>query len=61
MRRRDFVRLVGSAAAWPIMVCAQQASKICCIGFLANDPGIPTQRAGQAFLDGLRESGFIEG
>jgi putative ABC transport system substrate-binding protein len=62
MRRRDFVRLVGSAAAaWPIAVRAQQASKIYRIGFLANDPAIPTQPAGQAFLDGLRESGFIEG
>src|SRR6516162_7218124 len=28
---------------------------------LANDPTIPAQLAGRAFLDGLRESGFIEG
>ena len=31
------------------------------IGFLANDPTIPTQAAGQAFLNGLRDSGFVEG
>ena len=62
MRRRDFIKVVtGSAAAWPIAARAQQANKIYRIGFLANDPAIPTQPAGQAFLDGLRESGFIEG
>jgi hypothetical protein len=37
---------------------AQQVGKIYRIGFLANDPTIPAQPAGQAFLDGLRESGF---
>src|SRR5260370_39320606 len=62
MRRRDFITLLGgAAAAWPLAARAQQAGKIYRIGFLANDPTIPTQPAGQAFLDGLRESGFIEG
>jgi putative ABC transport system substrate-binding protein len=42
-------------------VRAQQAGKIYRVGFLANDPAIPTQPVGQAFLDGLREDGFIEG
>jgi putative tryptophan/tyrosine transport system substrate-binding protein len=41
--------------------CAQQTDKIYHIGFLANDPTIPQQPAGQAFLDGLREGGFVEG
>jgi putative tryptophan/tyrosine transport system substrate-binding protein len=40
---------------------AQRAGKIYRIGFLANDPTLPEQPAGQAFLDGLRESGFVEG
>jgi putative ABC transport system substrate-binding protein len=48
-------------AAWPLAARAQQAGKIYRIGFLANDPAIPTQPAGQAFLDGLRGDGFIEG
>jgi putative tryptophan/tyrosine transport system substrate-binding protein len=62
MRRRDFIKAItGSAAAWPIATRAQQVSRIYRIGFLANDPAIPTQPAGQAFLDGLRESGFVEG
>jgi putative ABC transport system substrate-binding protein len=60
--RRGFIAaLGGAAAAWPLAARAQQAGKIYRIGFLANDPNIPAQPAGQAFLDGLRESGFIEG
>jgi len=61
--RREFVALLGgAAAAWPIGARAQQLPDIIYrIGFLANDSEIPTQSAGQAFLDGLRQSGFIEG
>jgi putative ABC transport system substrate-binding protein len=62
LKRRDFITLLsGAALAWPLAARAQQAGKIYRIGFLANDPTIPAQPAGQAFLDGLRESGFIEG
>jgi putative tryptophan/tyrosine transport system substrate-binding protein len=62
MRRRDFIKAIaGSSVAWPLAARAQQPGKIYRIGFLANDPAIPAQSAGQAFLDGLRESGFIEG
>jgi putative tryptophan/tyrosine transport system substrate-binding protein len=61
MRRRAFITLLGGATAWPLPVRAQQTGKVYHIGFLANDPTIPAQPAGRAFLDGLRESGFIEG
>jgi putative ABC transport system substrate-binding protein len=61
MKRRDLITLLGSAAAWPLTARAQQAGKIYRIGFLANDPAIPTQPAGRAFLEGLQESGFVEG
>src|SRR5215467_16007507 len=61
MGRREFITLLGAAAAWPVAGNAQQAGKIYRVGFLANDPTIPAERAGQAFLDGLRENGFIEG
>jgi putative tryptophan/tyrosine transport system substrate-binding protein len=61
MNRREFITVLGGAAAWPLAARAQQGGRIYRIGFLANDPTIPTQAAGQAFLDGLRESGFIEG
>jgi putative ABC transport system substrate-binding protein len=62
MRRRDFIAgIAGSSAAWPLAARAQQTDKISRIAFLANDPNIPAQPAGRAFLDGLRESDFIEG
>src|SRR5262249_23495772 len=35
--------------------------KVYRVGFLANDPTIPTTAAGQAFRDGLHENGFTEG
>src|SRR5215831_2232576 len=59
--RRDFITLLGGAAAWPLAAQAQKPGKVYRIGFLANDPAIPMQPAGQAFVDGLREGGFIEG
>ena len=62
MRRRDLIKVIaGSAAAWPLAARAQKPGKVYRIGFLANDPAIPMQPSGQAFLDGLREGGFIEG
>jgi putative ABC transport system substrate-binding protein len=62
IRRREFVILIGggAAVAWPLTARAQQADKIYRIGFLANDPTIPTRPASQAFVEGLRESGFVE-
>jgi putative tryptophan/tyrosine transport system substrate-binding protein len=63
MRRREFIGLVGgAAAAWPIVVCAQpSAGKIARIGIVGAfdnpsiSPGYPT------FLDELKKSGFGEG
>jgi putative ABC transport system substrate-binding protein len=59
--RRELLAALGGAAAWPLAARTQQVGQIYRIGFLANDPTIPLQLAGRAFLDGLRESGFIEG
>jgi putative ABC transport system substrate-binding protein len=60
-RRELLAALGGAAAAWPLAGRAQQRDRVYRIGFLANDPTIPTTPPGQAFLDGLRESGFVEG
>jgi putative ABC transport system substrate-binding protein len=62
MKRREFIRLLGGAAAWPVVAGAQQTTgKIQRIGVLANDPAIPKQAAGEAFIAGLGASGFVAG
>ena len=62
MRRRDFIVLVvGSATIRPLIVHAQHAQKISRIGVLL--PGTPESFSlrTRAFLDGLRELGYVEG
>ncbi len=61
MRRREFITLVGGAAvAWPLTAHAQQAGKMYRVGVLSPGPdSITPQR--QAFEQGLREEGFVEG
>jgi putative ABC transport system substrate-binding protein len=62
MRRRELIKLLsGVAATWPLAAWAQQPGKVYRIGFLGNDPTIPTSAAGKAFADGLRENGLVEG
>ena len=60
MKRREFITLVGgAAAAWPFAANAQQKGKLPLIGVL--NPG-PTDTPGTAgFYDGLRELGYTEG
>src|SRR5437588_5514575 len=61
MKRREFVTLIGGAAAWPLAARAQQAAKLPTIGFLVA--GTPSSH-GQwvaAFVQRLRELGWIEG
>jgi putative tryptophan/tyrosine transport system substrate-binding protein len=61
MRRRDFMTLVvgTSAGAWPSAADAQQAAKIARLGYLASNLG--NQGPLEAFRQGLRDLGYVEG
>jgi putative tryptophan/tyrosine transport system substrate-binding protein len=63
MKRRKFIILLGGAAAWPLAARAQQGERVRRIGVLmtqaADDPEGQARVA--AFLQGLRELGWIEG
>jgi hypothetical protein len=62
MRRRDFIGLIGSGAAWPLMALAQQPERMRRIGIL-----IPQYKSAQgeaelaAFRGALHELGWTEG
>jgi putative ABC transport system substrate-binding protein len=57
MRRRQFTTLLGGAVAWPLLALAQQ--KLARIGFLRQAG--PHGKQFEAFRDGLRAAGYVEG
>jgi putative tryptophan/tyrosine transport system substrate-binding protein len=60
MRRRDFIKVAGSAIAWPFAAHAQQpATPI--VGLLRSTPLAPFQNLVVALGQGLKEAGFVEG
>jgi putative tryptophan/tyrosine transport system substrate-binding protein len=62
VRRREFVILLGgAAAAWPLAARAQQTGKVARIGFLGAASASGYARQVEGFLLGLRELGYIEG
>jgi putative ABC transport system substrate-binding protein len=63
MQRREFIGLVGGAAAWPLAAGAQQAPKVARIGILVvGSLESPEARSGlDSFRQGLFELGYIEG
>ena len=60
MRRREFVTLLGGAAAWPLAAHAQQPA-IPLIGFLSSRSLNDSRHLVDAFRTGLQANGYIEG
>ena len=65
MRRREFITLLGGAAAWPLAARAQQVYRVGLFfsstpvaEMIGPDPITPVARA---FVHGLRDLGYIEG
>jgi putative ABC transport system substrate-binding protein len=60
VKRREFITLVGGAAAWPIVARAQQTT-MPIIGFLSTRAPSQDPHLLAAFRQGLKEAGYVEG
>src|SRR5262245_25506599 len=62
MRRRDFITLLGGAAAtWPLAARAQQSGKLPIVGFLGATTPAGGGQLLAAFVQRLRELGWVDG
>jgi putative ABC transport system substrate-binding protein len=62
MKRRDFISPVGAtAAAWPLAARAQQPAKLPTIGYLGSGTPATQSQWVAAFVQRLRELGWMEG
>jgi putative tryptophan/tyrosine transport system substrate-binding protein len=63
MRRRNFITLIGGAAAWPLAASAQGGERVRLVGFLegisGDAPGAKARHT--AFLEGLQQLGWMPG
>ena len=62
LRRREFITLLGGAtAAWPLAARAQQPGKVWRIGFLSGTSRSAVSGLYDAFVQGMREHGYVDG
>jgi hypothetical protein len=60
VKRREFITLLGGAAAWPLAARAQQPTKLPTIGFLGANNASFERASTDAFVQRLRELDWIE-
>ena len=60
LKRREFITVLGGAAAWPLAARAQQPGRLPTIGFLGSDASFWSPWTA-AFVERLRQLGWIEG
>jgi putative tryptophan/tyrosine transport system substrate-binding protein len=60
VRRREFITLLGGAAAWPLAARAQQA-KVATIGLLGTGSAAAQSQWTAAFVQRMRELGWVDG
>jgi len=63
IERRDFITLLGGAAAWPLAVRAQHGERMRCIGVLINVAADEQDSLGRlsAFRQALQQLGWSDG
>src|SRR5579871_1781230 len=61
MRRREIITLLGTAAVWPLAAQAQQGQKPVKVGLLGSGTAAAQSAWTAAFVQRMRELGWIEG
>jgi putative ABC transport system substrate-binding protein len=61
MRRREFISVLGGAAAWPFAVYAQRTARVPLVGLISPLSEPAAARNVEEFRKGLRDLGYVEG
>jgi putative tryptophan/tyrosine transport system substrate-binding protein len=61
MRRRELVAFIGATAVFPLQAQTQQAGKLPIVGYLGSTTALSESQRVAAFVQRLRELGWIDG